>query len=96
MQIPKDILQRISQILDDASLSRDRRDSLLAESGSEAWHALFPEGADRLSEDEVMRRWDETSMQLSAFPKREQILRILESPASGERFYWLDSHDHAD
>ena len=91
MQIPDYIFDRINEVLADKSLSRDLRDRKLEEAAVEAWHAIFPEGSHRLSEAAIMQRWEEVNTRLSRFQNRDQIMRIIESQASGERFHWLDS-----
>jgi hypothetical protein len=90
MRIPDQILGRISEVLGDKSLSREVRDRLLDQAAADAWKAMFPETAHRLPDEVALQRWEELSNQLAQNPKHEQILRIIESRASGEPFYWLD------
>ncbi len=91
MSLLKAIIDRINGTLVGASQTREFRDSLLKGVAGGAWSALFPEGVAQLPKDVIMKRWADVSQQLSAHPNRQKILRILESPASGERFHWLDS-----
>ncbi len=93
MPIPDKISERICELMADKSLSRDLRDQLLREAAGDAWNAIFPEGADRIPKAEAMRRWDDVHAQLSEHPKRKEIMRVIESEASGERFHWLESPD---
>ncbi len=90
MPIPDTICERICELMADKTLSRGLRDQMLREAAADAWNAVFPEGTHRLPQAEAMRRWNEASAQLSAHPKREEIFRVIESHASGERFHWLD------
>lgn len=92
--VPEELVDRIGQLLSDKSLERKVRDSRLREVAQEAWNKLFPEDSRperiRLSAEARMRRWQEVSNQLLGHPDRARIIRVLESPASGERFHWVD------
>lgn len=88
--LPEPIIKRIDQLLNDKSLAKGLRDSLLSEAADEGWNSLFPENVARLPADVAKQRWREVRTQLATHPNQEKILRVLESPASGERFYWLD------
>ena len=85
------IYEEICELMADKSLSKDLRDQFLREVAAEAWNAIFPEGLQRLSKAEVTQRWAKVSAQLSAHPKRKEIIRVIESQATGERFHWLDT-----
>ncbi len=91
MRVPEKALHRINEIMADPRLARALRDSLLEGAADDAWNALFPEGVHRVSAAVAMQRWNELWEQLSAYQNRKEIMRIVESRASGERFHWLDS-----
>ena len=88
--LPQPLVDRIVQLLNDKSLAKPLRDSLLHEAAAEGWNVLFPENVARLSKDCIMQRWEALGRQLSNHPDRGRIIRVLESSASGERFHWLD------
>jgi hypothetical protein len=89
--LPERIINRIDKLVRGTSLPRELRDQQLGETAQEAWRLLFPEDTQDhcLPPDARMQRWNEVRDQLSANPIREKILRVLESPANGEPFYWL-------
>ena len=89
--LPQELLDRINDLISGKDLEKTNRDSLLQKTAREAWDQLFPEKAHRLPKETVLKRWDEVCAQLSRYPNKEKIIRVLESPASGERFYWLDT-----
>lgn len=82
------------KLINDKQLETEIRDAQLRETASEAWGALFPEDRrrdePRLSSDVRHERWQLVIAQLNSYPEKKKILRVLESSASGERFYWLD------
>jgi len=84
----------MQSVLADSDLAKTVRDKLLSEAADRAWATLFPEDRNpelpRLTSLIRKQRWNQVIEQLSMYPDKEKILRILESPASGERFYWLD------
>ncbi len=92
--LPDRIVTRITELIESKSLPKQERELWLKAAADEAWSILFPEDAhptaSRLPPDTRMHRWKEVKKQLSASPHRDKIIRVLESPASGERFYWLD------
>ena len=89
--LPERIINRIDKLVRGTSLPRELLDQQLGETAQEAWRLLFPEDTQDyfLPPDARMQRWNEVRDQLSANPIREKILRVLESPANGEPFYWL-------
>jgi hypothetical protein len=89
--LPQELLDRVNDLINDKGLEKANRDSSLQDIAREVWDKLFPEKVHRLPKEIIMKRWEEVCSQLSDYPNKEKILRVLESPASGGRFYWLDS-----
>jgi hypothetical protein len=92
--LPQPIIDQINELIGNRSLPKVQRDSLLNTGANQAWDVLFPEdagtGTTRLPADRRMQRWNELRTQLSADPNRDNIIRVVESQATGERFDWLD------
>jgi hypothetical protein len=92
--LPAGIIDRISELIGDKRLPKDQRAPSLKAAANEAWTMLFPEDAlsnsPGLSPEVRMQRWRRVRDQLAGNPDPDKIIRVLESPANGEGFDWLN------
>jgi hypothetical protein len=93
--LPREIIDRIIDLIRDKTTPKKQRDATLNSTAHEAWTILFPEPFDPaeawpLREVRMRKRWRELREQLASDSYQDQIIRVIESQATGERFHWLD------
>jgi len=91
-----EIVCRIHDTIRDVNLPRAKKIAILENLAVTYWKEVFPEyktpAFDDISADDMATRWTEIRAEsgLDRYENREQILYVLDWPASGGNFYWVE------
>jgi hypothetical protein len=84
-----DTVREIDAVLRDPALARDRKIRALQELARRCWEEVFPEGWTNVSPEMRSERWANLRSEIEGYADCDQILAVLDWPASGGNFHWL-------
>ena len=87
------IIHRIDEVIKESREPRQTKVEILQHLALTCWREVIPEyGAEafkRLESDEIRRRWSVVRHEVEKYKTKDQILYVLDWPASGGNFYWI-------
>jgi hypothetical protein len=87
------IIRRIDEVIKEPQKPRQTKVEILQHLALTCWREVIPEygaeGFKRLESDEIRRRWSVVRHEVEKYQTKDQILSVLDWPASGGNFYWI-------
>ena len=87
------IIRRIDEVIKETQKPRQTKVEILQHLALTCWREVIPEyGTEtlkRLESDEMRRRWSVVRHEVEKYKTKDQILYVLDWPASGGNFYWV-------
>ena len=87
------IIHQIDKTIREVQTSRDAKIERLKNLAARCWNEVIPErGTERfekLKPDEIQKRWSTVREEIEKYDTKDQILYVLDWPASGGDFYWV-------
>ena len=87
------IIRRIDAVIRDTKKPRQTKIDDLQKLAQTCWQEVIPESCTsplkKLESDEIQKRWSMVRDEVKKYKTRDQILSVLDWPASGGNFYWV-------
>lgn len=88
------IIHKIDEVIRDAHTTRDKKIASLQHLALICWQEVIPEYSNpdkfiQLDQDEIHKRWMNIRDDIGKYKTKEKILYVLDWPASGGDFYWV-------
>lgn len=92
MSVPE-IIYQIDEIIRDVYKPRSAKIESLKDLAMICWNEVIPEYGTgtfkQLKSDELEKRWSTVRDEVEKYETRDQILYVLDWPATGGNFYWV-------
>ena len=87
------IIHQIDEIIRDVYKPRGTKIESLKNLAMTCWNEVIPEyGTDtfqKLKSDEIQKRWSTVRIEVEKYETKDQILYVLDWPASSGNFHWV-------
>ncbi|MCH8292297.1 hypothetical protein IH992_14480 [Candidatus Poribacteria bacterium] len=87
------IIYRIDKVIRDTHKPRQTKIETLQNLAMTCWGKVIPEDGTetfkKLESDEIQKRWSMVRNIVKKYKTKDQILYVLDWPASGGNFYWI-------
>ena len=87
------IIRRVDEAIKDTKKPRQARIKILQDLALTCWREVIPEYGTstfkKLESGEIQKCWSEVHGEVEKYKTKDQILYVLDWPASGGNFYWV-------
>ncbi len=92
MSVPQ-LIHQIDEVIRDKHKSRQTKIENLQNLAMTCWHEVVPEYGTKtykkLKGDDIQKRWSTVRDEVEKYETKDQILYVLDWPASSGNFYWV-------